>query len=189
MFALPPQFNMKLRARYTLRLGILLALFPFIIASSAIAQTVYESNASANAIEGAAVVESCSGCLNGERVGYIGNGNANYLRIKSISVPTTGTYTVTLYYEVGSDGGSRSVTLQVNNGAGPTLSNLTGSSWTSPAAPVTFQANFTAGSSNSVGFFNATAAAPDVDHIVVSSSSGGGSTTKMVAPYVDMGMG
>jgi|GEM_PF-1503993 len=188
MFVLPPQFNMKLRTRYTLRLGLLLALFPFIIASSAIAQTVYEANASANAIKGTAVAESCAGCLNGERVGYIGNGNANYLRIKSISVPTTGTYTVTLYYEVGSDGGSRSVTLQINDGAGPTLSNLTGSSWTSPAAPVTFQANFTAGSGNSVGFFNATAAAPDVDHIVVSSGSGG-STTKIVAPYVDMGMG
>jgi Glycosyl hydrolases family 18 len=152
------------------------------------AQTVYEGNASANAIEGTAVVESCSGCLDGERVGNIGNGDANYLRIKDISVPTTGTYTVTLYYTEGSDGGTRSFTTQINNVAGPTLSNLTGSSWTSPAAPITFQANFTAGSSNSVGFFNATGPAPNVDHIVVSGGSGT-TTTKMVAPYVDMGMG
>jgi hypothetical protein len=154
------------------------------------AQTVYEGNASANALEGTAVSEACSGCLNGTRIGNIGNGNANYLRIKNISVPTTGTYTVTLYYTEGSDGGARSFTIQINNGAGPTLSNLTGSSWTAPAAPVTFQANFTAGSGNSVGFFNATGSAPDVDHIVVSGgSSGGGSTSKIVAPYVDMGNG
>ena len=174
-----------------LRFGLSFAVFPFIFAFSAISQTVYESNASANAIEGTAIVESCSGCLNGERVGNIGNGNANYLRIKGISVPTTGTYTVTLYYTEGTDGGARSFTIQINNGAGPTLSNLTGSSWTSPAAPVTFQANFTAGNTNSVGFFNASGPAPNVDHIVVSSGSsgGGGSTTKMVAPYVDMGMG
>jgi|GEM_PF-1363090 len=134
------------------------------------AQTVYEGNASANAIEGTTVAESCSGCLNGVRIGNIGNGNANYLRIKNISVPTTGAYTVTLYYTEGSDGGARSFTTQINNGSGPTLSNLTGTSWTSPATPVTFQANFTAGSSNSVEFFNATGPAPDVDHIVVSSA-------------------
>jgi len=156
------------------------------------AQTYY-ANGSANALEGTAAVEACSGCLNGFRVGNIGNGNANYLRIKSISVPTTGTYTVTLYYTEGSDGGARSFTTQINDVAGPTLSNLTGSSWTSPAAPVTFQANFTAGSTNSVGFFNATASAPDVDHIVVSdgSDSGGGgtSTSKIVAPYVEMSDG
>lgn len=135
---------------------------------SSFAQTVYEGNASANAIEGTAVSESCSGCLNGTRIGNIGNGNANYLRIKNISVATTGTYNVQLYYTEGSDGGARSFTIQVNNGAGPTLSNLTGTSWTSPAAPVTFQVTFTAGSANSIGFFNATASAPDVDHIVVS---------------------
>lgn len=138
------------------------------------AQT-YEGNASANAIEGTAVVEACSGCLNGTRVGNIGNGNANYLRIKGISVATTGSYTVTLFYTMGSDGGSRSFTLQINNGTGPTLSGLTGTSWTTPKT-TTFSANFTAGSTNSVGFFNATGPAPNVDHIVVSggSSSGGG---------------
>ena len=70
---------------------------------------------------------------------------------------------------------------------GPRLSNLTGTSWTAPAAPVSFQANFTAGSGNSVGFFNATTSAPDVDHITVSGN--GAAVTKIVAPYVDMGMG
>ena len=155
------------------------------------AQTYY-ANGSANALEGTAAVEACSGCLNGFRVGNIGDGNANYLRIKDISVPTTGTYNVALYYTEGSDGGARTFDIQINDVAGPTLSNLTGSSWTSPAAPVTFTANFTAGSGNSVGFFNATASAPDVDHIVVTSENsggGGGSTSKIVAPYVDMGDG
>jgi Glycosyl hydrolases family 18 len=179
MLSLLPYFH-----RHCLLLSAIL-LMPFAMLN---AQTVYEANASANAIEGTATAESCSGCLDGYRVGDIGNGNVNYLRIKNISVPTTGTYNVTLYYTEGSDGGARSFTVQINDGSGPTLSNLTGSSWTSPAAPITFQANFTAGSSNSVGFFNASASAPDVDHIVVSSSGGGG-TSKMVAPYVDMGMG
>jgi hypothetical protein len=134
------------------------------------AQTVYEGNASGNTIEGTATVESCAGCLNGTRVGNIGNGNANYLRIKNISVPTTGTYVIALYYTEGTDGGARSFTIQVNNGAGPTLSNLTGTSWTVPAAPVIFTAAFTAGSTNSIGFFNATDAAPNVDHITVSAA-------------------
>jgi hypothetical protein len=136
------------------------------------AQTVYEANAKGNAIEGDAKVMSCSGCLNGEEVGYIGDGNANYLRIKNISVPTTGTYTVTLYYVLS---GSRSFTIQINDGSGPTL-NLTGTSWSQPAS-TTFSASFTAGSSNSVGFFNSSAYAPNVDHITVSSGSGGGGTT------------
>ena len=134
------------------------------------AQTAYAADAKANAIEGAAVVEACAGCLSGNRVGMIGNGNANYLRIKGISVPTTGTYVVALYYTEGTDGGARSFTLQINNGAGPTLSNLAGSSWTAPAGPVIFEASFTVGNTNSVGFFNATGPAPNVDHIVVSAS-------------------
>lgn len=136
------------------------------------AQTVYEANASGNAIEGAAKVQSCPNCLNGEEVGYIGNGNANYLRIKNINVSTTGPYTVTVYYTLS---GSRSFTIQINDGSGPTL-NLTGSSWTNPAS-TSFTANFTAGVGNSVGFFNSSAYAPNVDHITVSGGSGGGGTT------------
>ena len=180
------------KKRSTLRCSLFLAI-AFLMSATLLHAQTYYANASANAIEGTATIEACSGCLNGFRVGNIGNGNANYLRIKDISVPSTGTYTVTLYYTEGSDGGARSFTTQINNVAGPTLSNLTGSSWTSPAAPVTFQANFTAGSGNSVGLFNATASAPDVDHIVVSdgSDSGGGgtNTSKIVAPYVEMSDG
>jgi len=173
------------RKRFTPRFFLSLAIalsMPFALH----AQTVYEGDASGNAIEGTAVVESCSGCLDGERVGDIGNGNANYLRIKNISVATTGTYTVTVYYTLGSDGGTRSFTIQVNDVTGPTLSNLTGSSWTTPAAPVTFQANFTAGSTNSIGFFNATAAAPNVDHITVSGGGGGGGGTNLTNVYVTL---
>jgi Glycosyl hydrolases family 18 len=179
---------MKNRFSHTTIVRFALSLFLLTPLAVLRAQTVYEGNASANAIEGTAVVESCSGCLNGTRIGNIGNGNANYLRIKDISVPTTGTYTVTLYYTEGSDGGARSFTVQINDGAGPTLSGLTGSSWTEPATPVTFQANFTAGSGNSVGFFNASGSAPDVDHIVVSSTGGGGTPTgNIFAPFEYVG--
>jgi hypothetical protein len=128
--------------------------------------TVYEADATGNAIEGTAVKASCSGCLDGKEVTGIGNGNANYLRIKNITAATSGTYTITVYYLIN---GSSSFTIQINDKAtGPTL-NLTGTSTTVPAS-TSFTATLTAGSSNSVGFFNATAAAPAVDHIVVSSN-------------------
>jgi hypothetical protein len=179
------------KKRSTFRCYLFLAIALLMPSTLLHAQT-YFANASANAIEGTAVVESCAGCLNGERVGNIGSGSANYLRIKDISVPTTGAYTVTLYYTEGSDGGARTFTTQINGATGPTLSNLTGTSWTEPAAPVTFTANFTAGSGNTVGFFNASTPAPDVDHIVVSSETSGGdggSSSKIVAPYVEMSDG
>jgi hypothetical protein len=166
-----------------------LSLFALLTPLALHAQTVYEANASANAIEGAAKVVACSGCLNGERVGYIGLSNSNYLRIKSISVPTTGSYTVTVYYEVS---GTRSATIQINNVAISTsaLTNVSGTSWTTPKT-ASFTANFTAGSTNSVGFFNATASAPDIDHITVSTSGGGGggggTTGKTFAPFEYVG--
>jgi hypothetical protein len=157
------------RRRSSLSFLLVLAIGLLMPLVSLHAQTVYEGDAKGNAIEGAAVKVACAKCLDGEEIGYIGNGNANYLRIKNISVATTGTYTVTLYYLLS---GSRSFTIQVNGGSGPTL-NLTGTSWTTPAS-TTFSASFTAGSTNSVGFFNASAYAPNVDHITVSSGGGGG---------------
>ena len=95
----PVRLTRKLRASRRLLLycaGLLAASLTCVHA-----QTVYEGNASANAIEGTALIESCSGCLNGTRIGNIGDGSSNYLRIKDISVPTSGTYTVTLYYTEG----------------------------------------------------------------------------------------
>jgi hypothetical protein len=140
------------------------------------AQTVYEANASANAIEGTAKVQACAGCLNGTMVGYIGNGNANYLRIKQISVPTTGVYDVQIFYTMGTDGGTRSMTIETNDDAVNTLtiSGLAGDNWFAPAQPpLMVTASFTAGNGNSLGFFNATAAAPDIDHIVVAAAPNG----------------
>jgi hypothetical protein len=173
------RFEPGFRAGLLGKLALLLSIA--VLPSAMVAQTVYEANASGNAIEGAAKVQSCPNCLNGEEVGYIGNGNANYLRIKNISVSTTGSYTVTVYYTLS---GSRSFTIQVNDGSGPTL-NLTGTSWTNPAS-TSFTANFTAGSSNSVGFFNATAYAPNVDHITVSSGGGGGGGTTLSNVYITL---
>jgi hypothetical protein len=129
-------------------------------------QTVYEANATGNAIEGTATKTSCSNCLNGYEVSGIGKGDTNYLRIKDITAATSGTYTITLYYLIN---GSSSFTIEVNDAAGPTL-NLSGTSAATPVS-TTFTAAFTAGSSNSIGFFNAAKAAPAVDHIVVSSGS------------------
>jgi hypothetical protein len=70
--------------------------------------------------------------------------------------------------------GSSSFTIEINDSSssGPTL-NLTGTSTSTPAS-TSFTATFTKGSSNSVGFFNASKAAPAVDHIVVTAGTGGG---------------
>jgi len=134
------------------------------------AQTVYEADAKGNAIEGTATKASCSGCLDGEEVTGIGNGSSNYLRIKNITAATSGTYTIQVFYLIN---GSSSFTIEINDSSssGPTL-NLTGTSTSKPAS-TSFTATFTAGSSNSVGFFNASKAAPAVDHIVVTAGSGG----------------
>ena len=75
----------------------------------------------------------------------------------------------------GADGGTRSFDVVFPDGTILSLDNLSGSSWSAPAAPITFLAGFTAGNNNSVQFINANGPAPNVDHIVVSGAGGNGS--------------
>jgi hypothetical protein len=88
------------------------------------------------------------GVSDGEKVGYIGNGAANYVTINNISEPSVGTYTLTFAYCLD---GSRTFDISVNGGTGTAVA-LTGTSWTTPASH-TMRVNLTAGA-NTIRFYN-----------------------------------
>lgn len=120
--------------------------------------TSYEAEAGARS--GAAVVASCSGCSGGSKVGYIGNGSANYLT-STVNVSAAGNKTLTIYYLVN---GTRPLFVSVNGGSGTQL-NLSGSSWTTPVS-TTLTVSLNAGN-NTIKFYNDSAYAPDLDRITI----------------------
>lgn len=64
--------------------------------------TVYPAAAATNVLGGGATVYSCSGCPGGQKVGYLGGGGT--LTYPDVSVPTAGTYLMTLTYVDGDTG-------------------------------------------------------------------------------------
>lgn len=121
-----------------------------------------EAEASGNTIAGAAKVATCAACSGGHKVGYIGNGAANYVTVNGITEPSAGSHTLTFAYLVS---GTRSFSISVNGGP-DIVENLTGTSFATPAtASVTVQLNT---GSNTVKFHNDTAYAPDLDSVTVS---------------------
>lgn len=111
-------------------------------------------------LSGAARPASCSACSGGQKVGYIGNGSANYVTL-SISAGNAGSRTMTVYYLLS---GSRSFYVSVNGGAGTQLS-LSGTSWSTPVS-TTMTISLNAGN-NTIRFYNDGAYAPDLDRIVI----------------------
>jgi alpha-galactosidase len=121
-----------------------------------------EAEASGNTIAGAARIAGCSACSGGEKVGYIGNGAANYLTINNVTESAAGSHTLTIAYLLS---GSRSFYLSVDGGPDIQLA-LTGSSWSTPVT-TTVTVNLAAGS-NTLKFHNDTAYAPDLDVVTIS---------------------
>jgi alpha-galactosidase len=120
-----------------------------------------EAEASGNTLAGGARVASCSGCSGGAKVGYIGNGAANYVTVNGINESTAGSRTLTISYLLS---GSRSFYVSVNGGPDVQV-NLTGSSFSTVAStsiPITVKAG-----ANTVKFHNDTAYAPDLDQVTV----------------------
>ena len=114
-----------------------------------------------NTIAGGAVIASCPACSDGQKVGYIGNGSANYVQFNDVSVSAAGTYTLTFAYLLS---GSRSFAISVNGGPDQVV-NLTGSSWSTPvtaSVPIRLSAG-----TNTIRFHNDTAYAPDLDLITL----------------------
>jgi alpha-galactosidase len=118
------------------------------------------AEAEAGSIAGAARTATCSACSGGQKVGFIGNGSANFVTL-NVTPSAAGSRTLTITYLLS---GSRSFFVSVNGGAAVEVP-LTGTSFSSVFTK-TITVNLNAGS-NSIKFFNNTAYAPDLDKISV----------------------
>ncbi|GAA3804355.1 alpha-L-fucosidase [Sphaerisporangium flaviroseum] len=111
-------------------------------------------------LNGSAAVASCSTCLGGAKVRFIG-GNANNHATLTVNASTAGSKQVRVYAEVN---GTRSFLISVNGGAGVEVP-VTGTDWYSPAS-VAVTLSLNAGA-NTLRFYNNGANAPDLDRITV----------------------
>jgi hypothetical protein len=127
--------------------------------------TAYQAASSANTLAGGAVVQTCSTCYGGEKVGYVGEGGT--LTYNDVSVPTSGTYNVTIIYCDGSATG-RPADITVDGGTPQALSFTPTGSFTTVGA-MTVTAALTAGN-NTIEFSDPTAYTPDMNEIIVASS-------------------
>ncbi len=123
--------------------------------------TSYEAEASANTIAGGAGVAGCTGCSGGQKVGFVGSGGT--LTFNGITVPTSGTYAVTVYYLNGPP--SRQSLITVDGGTPQTLSFTPTADFNTIGA-MTVPLSLTAGA-NTIEFSNPSAYAPDFDRITV----------------------
>jgi hypothetical protein len=112
-------------------------------------------------LAGAARLATCTACSGGQKVGYIGNGAANYVTVNGVTPSAAGSRQLTITYLLS---GSRSFFVSVNGGAGVEVP-LTGTSFSTPAA-TTITVNLNAGA-NSIKFYNNGAYAPDLDKVSV----------------------
>jgi alpha-galactosidase len=134
----------------------------------------YEAEAPGNTLSGAARLSSCAGCSGGQKVGFVGNGPNNWVRVNGVTATAAGSYRLTVYAAVS---GTRSLFVSVNDGAA-VEAPVTGTSFSSPVA-VALDVTLSAGA-NTIRFFNDTAFGPDLDRIVVTGTASLGEWT--VAP-------
>ncbi|MFU8854120.1 NPCBM/NEW2 domain-containing protein [Micromonospora sp. SL1-18] len=140
----------------------------------------YEGEATGNTLSGGARRSSCSGCSGGEKVGFIGNGPNNWVRVNGVTATAAGTYRLTIYAAVS---GTRSLFVSVNDGASVEVP-VTGTSFSSPVA-VTLDVPLAAGA-NTIRFSNDTAYGPDLDRIVVSGTANLADwTVAPIAPHTE----
>jgi hypothetical protein len=125
--------------------------------------TSYEAESPANTLAGGAVVQSCSTCSGGEKVGYVGEGGT--LTFNNINVASTGTYRVTLVY---CSGDPRPAMISADGGTPQILAFPSTGSFTTTGT-MTVSLPLTAGS-NTIEIGDPNAYAPDFDRIIVASS-------------------
>ena len=127
--------------------------------------TDYLAASSSSTLAGGAVVQSCSACTGGEKVGYVGEGGT--LTLNGVSASSAGTYPVLIEYCDGSSGDTgRSATITVNGVVVQTVVFTPTGSFSTPGT-VTVYLPLNAGS-NTVEFSDASAYAPDFNGITVS---------------------
>jgi hypothetical protein len=117
--------------------------------------------AESGTLAGATRLSNCAACSGGQKVGFIGNGAANFVTVNGVTPSAAGSRTLTITYLLS---GSRSFFVSVNGGAAVEVP-LTGTSFATPATK-TITVNLNAGA-NSIKFFNNSAFAPDLDKISV----------------------
>src|SRR5262249_39172812 len=59
-----------------------------------------EAEAAGNTLAGAAAAAACATCSAGAKVRFIGNGSANYEIVNNLTVPSAGSRTLTITYEL-----------------------------------------------------------------------------------------
>jgi hypothetical protein len=117
--------------------------------------------AESGTLAGAARLATCAACSGGQKVGYIGNGAANYVTVNGVTPSAAGSRQLTITYLLS---GSRSFFVSVNGGAGVEVP-LTGTSFATPAT-TTITVTLNAGA-NAIRFYNNGAYAPDLDKVSV----------------------
>jgi hypothetical protein len=122
--------------------------------------TSYEAESSANTLAGGAVVQSCSTCSGGAKVGFVGNGGT--LTFTNISVASAGTYRVTIVY---CSGDPRPAMVAVNGGTPQALSFPSTGSF-SATGTMTVLLTLATGA-NTIQFADPAAYTPDFDRIIV----------------------
>jgi alpha-galactosidase len=135
------------------------------VPSAAITSTTdYLAVSSSNTLAGGAVVQSCSACTGGEKVGYVGEGGT--LTFNGVDASSAGVYPVQIEYCDGSSGDTgRSATITVNGVVVQTIVFTPTGSFTTPGT-VTAYLPLAAGS-NTVEFSDSSAYAPDFNGITV----------------------
>lgn len=124
----------------------------------------YAAASSTNTIGSPARVASCSVCVGGKKVGFLGKGGT--LQFNNINVNAAGTYVMTMSYIDGDAG--RAAQLSINGGAALTLRfhGNNNNNWNQlQTTLVNVQLNAGA---NTLKFFNASAYGPDINFIAIS---------------------
>jgi len=157
-----------LSGTYSVTLGAgAVQLLKLVPAAGTTGPTTYDAASSANTLAGGAVVAGCNSCLDGEKVGYVGDGGT--LTFNDVDVSAAGTYAVQIGYLDGSSGTvGRSATITVNGGAVQTLTFVPTGSFGNPGS-VTVSLPLKAGE-NTVEFSDSAAYAPDFEAITVPSA-------------------
>jgi hypothetical protein len=122
--------------------------------------TSYEAESPASTLAGGAVVQTCSTCSGGAKVGFLGNGGT--LTFNNVNAASAGSYQVTLVY---CSGDPRPAMISVNGGAPQALSFPATGSF-STTGTMTVSLPLTAGN-NTIQIGDPDAFAPDLDRIIV----------------------
>jgi alpha-galactosidase len=126
--------------------------------------TDYLAASSSNTLAGGAVVQTCSACTGGQKVGYVGEGGT--LTFNGVSASSAGVFPVTIEYCDGTSGDTgRSATITVNGTVVQTVVFTPTGSFTTPGT-VTVYLPLNAGD-NTVEFSDSSAYAPDFNGITL----------------------